>query len=47
MSKRTTVRIPDEVYSQLVERAKREQRTVSNLIVLLLTEGLKREPKGS
>lgn len=40
MSKRTTIRIPDEVYTRLVERAKAEQRTVSNLIILLLKQSL-------
>lgn len=40
MSKRTTIRIPDDVYIQLSERAKAEQRTVSNLIVLLLKQSL-------
>jgi predicted DNA-binding protein len=37
MSKRTSIRIPDELYEYLTGRAKREQRTVSNLIVSLLT----------
>ncbi len=37
MSKRTSIRIPDELYAYLAEQAKREQRTVSNLIVSLLT----------
>lgn len=40
MSKRTTIRIPDDVYTQLSERAKAEQRTVSNLVVLLLKQSL-------
>jgi len=45
MSKRTTIRIPDDVYDQLNERAKREQRTVSNLVILLLRKAL--APRGS
>ena len=40
MSKRQTTRIPDDLYARLVERAKAEQRTVSNLIVLLLNQGM-------
>jgi predicted CopG family antitoxin len=40
MSKRTTIRIPDDVYSQLSERAQAEQRTVSNLVILLLKQSL-------
>lgn len=42
MSKRTSIRIPDELYTQLVERAKKEQRSVSNLIIALLTQALKK-----
>lgn len=41
MSKRASIRIPDELYIQLVERAKKEQRSVSNLIIALLTQALK------
>lgn len=41
MSKRTSIRIPDDLYSYLVVRAKDEQRTVSNLIVNLLTMAVK------
>jgi len=40
MSKRTTIRIPDDVYIQLIARAQAEQRTVSNLIILLLKQSL-------
>jgi predicted CopG family antitoxin len=40
MSKRTTIRIPDDLYIQLAARAKNEQRTVSNMIVLLLNQAL-------
>lgn len=40
MSKRTTIRIPDDLYTQLASRAKAEQRTVSNLIILLLKNKL-------
>jgi predicted CopG family antitoxin len=36
MSKRTSIRIPDDLYTRLAKRAKREQRTVSNLIIFLL-----------
>ncbi len=46
MSKRTTVRIPDELYQWLVERAAREHRTVSNLLVALLSETRKVDPIG-
>lgn len=38
MSKRTTVRIPDDLYSWLATRAQRERRTVSNLLIALLSE---------
>jgi hypothetical protein len=38
MSKRTSVRIPDEIYAKLVQRATSERRTVSNLIVSLLAD---------
>lgn len=41
MSKRTSIRIPDDLYAQLVERAKKEQRSVSNLIIALLSQSLK------
>lgn len=40
MSKRTTIRIPDDLYAQLVEQAKAEQRTISNLVILLLKQSL-------
>lgn len=38
MSKRTSMRLPDDLYQWLVERAQRERRTVSNLVVTLLSE---------
>lgn len=41
MSKRTSIRIPDELYEYLTDRAKQEQRTVSNLIVNLITIAVK------
>ena len=40
MSKRTTIRIPDDLHEQIVKRAKEEQRTVSNLIILLLNQAM-------
>lgn len=40
MSKRTSIRIPDDLYAKLQMRAEQEHRTVSNLIVLLMTKGL-------
>jgi predicted DNA-binding protein len=40
MSKRTSIRIPDELYDYLVVRAQRERRTVSNLIVNMLAVGV-------
>jgi predicted DNA-binding protein len=40
MSRRTTIRIPDDVYNRLAAQAEREQRTVSNLAIVLLREGL-------
>lgn len=40
MSRRVTIRMPDDVYDLLVERAKVEQRTVSNLVILLLKQKL-------
>ena len=45
MSKRTSIRIPDELYAQIAERARDEQRTISNLIVALLTQTLKNAPQ--
>lgn len=36
MSKRTSIRIPLELYTWLEQRAKVEKRTISNLIVYLL-----------
>lgn len=48
MSKRTSIRIPDELYQRLVERAMAEQRTVSNLIVALLSKEIRKPvAKGS
>jgi hypothetical protein len=44
MSKRTSIRIPDDLYRYLVDRANREQRTVSNLIVYLLTQSVHLAP---
>ena len=44
MSKRTTVRIPDDLYRWLAERAKRERRTVSNLLIALLAESRDHDP---
>jgi len=40
---RTSIRIPDDVYQALVERAARERRTISNLIVALLAEAQSRD----
>lgn len=40
MSKRTTIRIPDDLYGELLTLAIQEQRTVSNLVILLLRESL-------
>jgi len=40
MSKRTSIRIPDDLYAQLVAQAQRERRTVSNLIVALLADSV-------
>lgn len=40
MSKRTSIRIPDDLYDQLSKRAKTDQRTVSNLIVFLLNQSI-------
>lgn len=42
MSKRTTIRIPDDVYNDLLQIAKFEQRTISNLIVRLLRESIRK-----
>lgn len=36
MSKRTTIRIPDDLYEQIAEYAKKDQRTISNVVVLFL-----------
>lgn len=46
MSKRTTIRIPDDLYTWISERAKVEQRTISNMIISLLNQarnGAKKE----
>lgn len=40
MSKRTAIRIPDDLYRLLVERAVREHRTVSNLLIYLVNVAL-------
>lgn len=40
MSKLTSLRIPDELYQQIENRAKREHRTLSNLIVSLLFDAM-------
>jgi predicted transcriptional regulator len=40
MSRRTTIRIPDDLYARLAERAKAERRTVSNLVIFLLSQSL-------
>jgi predicted DNA-binding protein len=45
MSKRTSVRIPDDLHQQLTERAQREHRTISNLIVALLSEKIEEEAR--
>ena len=40
MSRRTSIRIPDDIYQQLVERARAERRTVSNLVIALLAQAV-------
>jgi len=40
-----TVRLPLELYTLLSERAKHEHRTLSNLIIHLLTVALQEQPK--
>lgn len=40
MSKRTSVRIPDDVYAAIVRISEREGRSVSNAIIALLKEAL-------
>lgn len=45
-SKRTSIRIPTELYTWLVRRAETERRTVSNLIVSLLEQVRAKEQKG-
>jgi predicted CopG family antitoxin len=40
MSKRTTIRIPDDLYTRLIDRAKSEQRTISNLVIFLLNQSM-------
>ena len=39
-SKLTSIRIPDDLYTRLAERAKRERRTVSNMLVAILSAEL-------
>lgn len=38
MRKRTSIRIPVELWAWLASRAKQEKRTISNLIVYLLEQ---------
>lgn len=40
MSKRTSIRIPDNLHAHLQDRANRERRSVSNLMVNLLWDAL-------
>lgn len=40
MTKRVSIRLPDDLHAQLVERAKTDQRTLSNLMILLLNQGM-------
>jgi predicted CopG family antitoxin len=47
MSKRTSVRIPDELYDELAKRAKRERRSLSNLIIALLAEAVSQSVSSS
>ena len=36
-----TVALPDEVYTRLESKAKKEKRSVSNMALILIEEGLK------
>lgn len=36
MPKTVSVRIPDDLYKKLKDRAEREMRSVSNLVILIL-----------
>jgi hypothetical protein len=47
MSKRTSLRIPDELYDELAKRAKRERRSLSNLIIALLAEAVSQSVSSS
>lgn len=46
-SKRTSIRIPTELYTWLVKRAESERRTVSNLIMALLEQVRANAAKGT
>jgi hypothetical protein len=39
-----TVTVPPELKLQIVQRAEQENRNVSNMVVVLLTEALKTKP---
>jgi hypothetical protein len=48
MSKRNrSVRVPDDLYATIARLAEREDRTVSNMIIVLLKEAIvtRQEPK--
>ena len=47
MNKRITIRIPDDVYALLLARAKVEQRTISNLVIVLLKKELNGATNGA
>jgi hypothetical protein len=45
MSKQISVRVPDDSYLKLAEQAKRERRTVSNLVNALIADYLEQKVK--
>lgn len=41
MSRQISTRLPDDLYARLAEQARRERRTISNLVIALLSEAVK------
>ncbi len=37
-----TIRIPDDLYREIQEKAKKDKRSINNLIIVLLQESLKK-----
>ena len=46
-TKSIAVRLPDELYDYLVDRAEKEHRTLSNMIISLLLDAKKHDKDGT